>query len=543
VDLRSVIALIRARWRLILASVVLATGVALAASLVLPATYEASTKLVAGPALTANVADINQLQNAQQIAATYAAVVQTQQLAQQVITGLGLPLTAPQLLSEISVSVSADAPVITIKVDDGNASRAAAIANAVAQQLITRSAAIQGHSQALIQSIQDQISTIQSQLASNETALTADLKKQSSTAAPTPNPSDQAALAATVAQLQQQVTTEQTNVTQLLTTLSSISTNPLTDVDLATVPPDRASPKLALNVVLGFALGLVLGLGLAFAAAALDDTYKTSDEVRDALNLPVLGNIGRLPEAAQRNGIYQLVMLLFPRSAVAEAFRTMRTNVEFADVDSGLHSLLVTSASVGDGKSTVAANLALAFAQAGRRTILVDADLRQPSLHTYFDLSNTFGLTTLLRSEVIDTAQVVRVVDEPNLRVITSGPLPPNPAELLGSNRMRAIVGTLKSEADLVVFDSPPSAAVTDAAVLAGLVDGTIVVVAAGITRRHVARQLDESLTRVGGRVIGVVLNRIRSRDQDGSYETYAGDRDAIDHGAADMARPSKSVR
>jgi protein-tyrosine kinase len=221
----------------------------------------------------------------------------------------------------------------------------------------------------------------------------------------------------------------------------------------------------------------------------------------------------------------------------------VRTNVEFADVDSGLHSLLVTSASVGDGKSTVAANLALAFAQAGRRTILVDADLRQPSLHTYFDLTNTFGLTTLLRSEVIDTAHVVRAVDEPNLRIITSGPLPPNPAELLGSNRMRAIVGTLKSEADLVVFDSPPSAAVTDAAVLAGLVDGTIVVVAAGITRRHVARQLDESLTRVGGRVIGVVLNRIRSRDQDGSYETYAGDRDAVDQGAADLARPSKSVR
>ena len=139
----------------------------------------------------------------------------------------------------------------------------------------------------------------------------------------------------------------------------------------------------------------------------------------------------------------------------------------------------MTSPTAGDGKSTVAANLALAFAQAGRRTVLVDADLRKPTIHELFDLSNTFGLTSLIRSEVIDLGQVIRTVDEPNLRVLTSGPLPPNPAELLGSNRMRTIIEALKADADLVVFDTPPSAAVTDAAVLASLIDGTIVVVAA----------------------------------------------------------------
>lgn len=533
-DLRSVVGVIRARFVLIAACVVIATGVALAASLVLPPTYEASTKLVAGPALTANTADVNQLQTAQQIAATYAAVIQTQQLAQQVVDKLGLPVSASDLVKQISVEVSADAPVITIRVDDPSATRAAAIANAVAQQLLLRSTDITGQDQQLIKSIQAQIDTIQGQLTAEQQAIAVLQAK------PQPlSDTDQA----TLMQLQQNLIANQTNLTALLTSKSSMSSNPLTVVDQAVVPTDKASPKPLLNSALGLALGLVLGLGLAFGAAALDDTYKTVEEVRQELELPILGTLGRLPEAAQRSGIYRLVMLLYPRSAAAEAFRTMRTNVEFADIDTGLHSILVTSPGTGDGKSTVAANLALAFAQAGRRTVLVDADLRKPTIHELFDLTNTYGLTTLIRSEVISLGQVIRTVDEPNLRVVTSGPLPPNPAELLGSNRMRTIIENLKTDADLVVFDTPPSAAVTDAAVLAGLIDGTILVVAANATRRQVARAVDESLTRVGGHVIGVVFNRLRAGGTDDTYEAYAADPEATEPGAADLGRASRSAR
>ncbi|HTS14542.1 MAG TPA: polysaccharide biosynthesis tyrosine autokinase, partial [Candidatus Sulfotelmatobacter sp.] len=525
-DLRSVVSLIRTRLLLIVACVAIVTGVAFAASLVLPPTYEASTEIVAGPALTTNVTDVNQLQTAQQIAATYAAVVQTQQLAQQVVNTLGLPLSADDLLKEVNVNVSSDAPVITIKVDDPSATRSAAIANAVAQQLITRSSDISGV-QALMKSIQDQIDTIQGQLTADEHAISALQAK------PQPlSDADQASLV----QLQQDVIANQTNLTSLLTSQSTMSANPLTIIDPAVVPTDKASPKLLLNTALGFVLGLVLGLGAAFGGAALDDTFKTVDELRHELDLPVLGTLGRLPEAAQRSGIYSLVMLLYPRSAAAEAFRTMRTNVEFTDIDSGLRSILVTSPATGDGKSTVAANLALAFAQAGRRTVLVDADLRKPSIHSLFDLTNTFGLTTLIRSEVISLPQVIRKVDEPNLRVLTSGPLPPNPAELLGSNRMRGIIEALKADADLVVFDTPPSAAVTDAAVLASLIDGTILVVAANATRRQLVRTVDESLTRVGGRIIGVVVNRLTGRGHEETYEPYAAEPDAIEVGAADLS-------
>ena len=533
-ELRSFIGVVRARIRLIIACVVISTGVALAASLLLPPTYEASTELVAGPALTKNVTDVGQLATAQQIAATYAAIVQTQQLAQQVIDQVGLSTSAADLLHHISVSVDTDAPVITIKVDDANASQAAAIANAVAQQLLSRSADVTGSNEQLIKSIQDQITTIQDQLASNQGSIKALESK------PQPlSDADQATLVA----LQEEVVTSQTNLTTLLTTQSSMNANPLTIVDPATTPTDKASPKLALNVALGLTLGLVLALAVAFAGAALDDTFKTPDELREGLNLPVLGTVGHLPDSAQHTAIYRLVMLLYPRSAAAEAFRTMRTNVEFTDIDVGLNSLLVTSPSPGDGKSTVAANLALAFAQAGRRTILVDADLRKPSVHELFDLTNTYGLTTLIRSDVVELAPAMRRVDEPNLRVLTSGPLPPNPAELLGSNRMRALITALKAEADLVIFDTPPSAAVTDAAVLAGMIDGTIVIVAAGRTRRQLVEQTDESLTRVGGQLIGVVLNRIHDRDRSGSYATYPSEAGPVDGNAADLAHAPRTAR
>ena len=295
-DLRSFVAVIRARVVLIAACLLITTGVAFAASLVLPATYEASTELVAGPALTANVTDVNQLQTAQQIAATYAAVVQTQQLAQQVVDKLGLPVSASDLVKQISVSVSADAPVITIKVTDASAARSAAIANAVAQQLIDRSTTISGFNQQLIKSIQDQITTIQGQLTTDQAAIAAlNLKKQQGPL----SDADQA----TLVQLQQDLIANQTNLTALLTSQASVSATPLTVVDQAVVPTAQASPKLLLNTALGLALGLVLGLGVAFVGAALDDTYKTADELRQELDLPILGTLGSPARrrAAQRH--------------------------------------------------------------------------------------------------------------------------------------------------------------------------------------------------------------------------------------------------
>ena len=248
------------------------------------------------------------------------------------------------------------------------------------------------------------------------------------------------------------------------------------------------------------------------------------EDVEEVLHLPILGTLGRLPEAAQQSGIYRLVMLLYPRSAAAEAFRTMRTNVEFADIDSGLHSLLVTSPAAGDGKSTVAANLALAFAQAGRRTILVDADLRKPTRSMSCSTqSNTLrpddphplrGHRPGRRSCGPSTSPTCAADERP------SAAQPGRAARL--QPHAHASSRTSRREADLVVFDSPPSAAVTDAAVLASLIDGTIVVVAAG---QHAPGDPHAVRTRrsraSAGTSSGVVLNRHPRAGPDAAYDAY----------------------
>jgi capsular exopolysaccharide synthesis family protein len=232
--------------------------------------------------------------------------------------------------------------------------------------------------------------------------------------------------------------------------------------------------------------------------------------------------------------MYRLALLLYPRSAAAEGFRTLRTNLEFASVDSPIGTLLVTSAMPGEGKTVTAANLAIVFAQAGRRVLLVDADLRKPGVHTPFNIVNGRGLTTMLRGVDTDVASLAHLTEEDNLRVLTAGPLPPNPAELLGSQRMRAVMDLLKADADLVIFDSPPLEAVTDSAILSSLVDGTLLVVDTARSRRRAVRLAREALERAGANVLGAVLNRVPAPSGVG-YDYYGGY-----HGAG--SPPSKPV-
>ena len=230
---------------------------------------------------------------------------------------------------------------------------------------------------------------------------------------------------------------------------------------------------------------------------------------------------------AGRREIYQLAALLYPRSSIAEGYRTLRTNIEFASIDAPIRTLLVASARSGEGKTVTATNLAVVFAQAGRKVLLVDADLRQPGVHLLFDLPNAHGLTTLLRSDDVSVDALAQATEQDNLRVLTTGPLPPNPAELLGSQRMRAVFERLKAGSDVVVFDSPPLQAVADAAILGSLADGTLLVVDAGRSRRRAVRLGRAALARAGANVVGAVLNRIPERAYAGFADEYGGYYDA----------------
>jgi non-specific protein-tyrosine kinase len=212
-----------------------------------------------------------------------------------------------------------------------------------------------------------------------------------------------------------------------------------------------------------------------------------------------------------------LITLRDPRSPVSEAYRTLRTNIQFSSLDKPLHTLLVTSSAPDEGKSTTVANLAVIMAQAEQRVILVDCDLRRPGLHTIFGLSNEHGVTSLLLEQ--DEAPLpLQSTGIAGLSLLASGPLPPRPADLLGSRRMEILISRLQAEADIVLFDTPPATAVTDAAVLATRMDGVLLVLQAGKTRRDRAREARRLLEKVKANIVGVVLNNAR---QETDYAYY----------------------
>lgn len=219
---------------------------------------------------------------------------------------------------------------------------------------------------------------------------------------------------------------------------------------------------------------------------------------------------------AKNGAASHLIALHDPRSPAAEAYRTLRTNIQFSSIDKPLHTLLVTGAAPDEGKSTTLANLAIIMAQAEQRVILVDCDLRRPSLHTLFDLPNDTGLTSLILAQ--DEALPLQATGVPGLSLLASGPLPPRPADILGSRRMEAAIARLRAEADIVLFDTPPVTAVTDAAVLATRVDGVLLVFQAGKTRREHARRTRQILEKVKANIVGVVLNDAQIEQGYGYY-------------------------
>jgi non-specific protein-tyrosine kinase len=269
--------------------------------------------------------------------------------------------------------------------------------------------------------------------------------------------------------------------------------------------------------MLAIVIGVLLGLGIVFLVEYLDDTIKTPDDISRITGLSTLGAISRLKESG---GPRQLVTWLRTKAPESEAYRTLRTNIQFSSVDKPIRSLLVTSSSPGEGKSTTTANLAAVLAQTGQRVIVVDTDLRRPVLHKVFGVPNNVGLTnSLLAGENVSLDGYLQATEIGSLSVLTSGPIPPNPSELLGSHRMERLVDTLAQAADIVLFDSPPILAVTDAVVMARHVDGVLLVVDAGHTREHALAQAVGELQKTGVNLLGVALNRLDTRR--GGYYYY----------------------
>lgn len=219
------------------------------------------------------------------------------------------------------------------------------------------------------------------------------------------------------------------------------------------------------------------------------------------------------------NSLNSLITHLSPKSVISEAYRTLRTNLDFAGIEEPFSSILITSANAQDGKSTVTANLAVVLSQAGHNVMVVDCDLRKPTLHKIFSVGNNQGFTNCIMQNLDPSEIAYRGLDQ-HLAVLTSGPLPPNPAEILASHRARELLGNLRDKYDYVLIDSPPMAAVTDAAILSTRVDAVILVVKAGNTHVDRAIKVKEQLDRAKARIIGVVLNQAKI-DMSTYYEYY----------------------
>ena len=289
----------------------------------------------------------------------------------------------------------------------------------------------------------------------------------------------------------------------------------ISTVRAASVPAAPASPNLRLNLVLGLVVGLAVGVAVAVLRELLDTRVRSTADVEDVTDAPVLGVIRYEVDAPE----HPLIVQESPQAVRAEAFRRLRTNLQFLELGPAARTYVMTSALPGEGKTTTSVNLAITLADAGQRVVLVDADLRRPAVARYLGIEGSVGLTTILIGKV-GVEDAVQPWGNANLDIIASGQIPPNPSELLGSESMTRLLERLRSEYDAIVVDTPPLLPVTDAAILAKGVGGAIVVVGAGTVHRNQLETALSALGTVGVRPLGMVVNRVPVKGPGaGAYE------------------------
>jgi non-specific protein-tyrosine kinase len=501
------------RWAWLIALVVVLAGAAsFAYSKLTTPVYQAVTTVLINQAPSTLNTDYTSIMTSERLAQTYSQLMTKQPVLEGVITALELPLDFEQLERAIQVQPVRDTTLIEVRVEDIDPGLAANIANTLVAEFDESNQALQASRYSTIkESLSKQLGDMNRQIEDTNSKITA-LGAESN------NKDERARLEANLAQYNQ-------TYAYLLQSFEQVrlaeaqSTSNIIQVEPAESPANPIRPRTLTNTILAVVVGFLFAAGLVFLIEALDDTLRGPDQVVEQLGLPVLGLILRHDTV---DG--QPVTQAQPRSQVTEAFRSLRTNLQFASVDHPMRTLLITSPTPAEGKSTIAANLGVVIAQGGKNVALVDADLRRPRLHKFLGLANHSGMSDLFVQQRIVLDGVLQPTATPNLSVLTSGELPPNPAELLGSDKMAEIIRQVGERADTIIIDSPPVIAVTDSAVLAPRVDGVLLVFKPGVTRMGAARQTVEQLQRLGANLLGVVLNEVnlkRSRYYLYHYKGY----------------------
>jgi len=498
--LQEYVRVLRRRKWVVVAVMAVAVAGTLGLALSSQKVYQATAEVLLEHRSTQNLFDaVKDIGDPSRLPETEMKVMQSQPVRTEVQARIGTP-------PGISTSQSGSADIIDIKAESTVPATAAKIANTYAQAYIDyrRKGAVDDIL-AASKEIQLKIDDLQKQI----DAVDAQARAAAANSSATSNALITSRSDALVSQ--QNVFKVKLNELQVTTALN---TGGAQLVNPASAPSSPVRPRPLSSGVLAGSVGLLLGVGLAFLLEYLDDSIKTKEHLERAIGngIPVFGLIPEIERGDREGG--REGSLVSPSSRPAEAYRALRTSVQFLGVD-GPQVLQVTSASLSEGKTTTVVNLAAVFAQAGKRVILADCDLRRPRVHTFFGLPNDAGFTSVLLGEVSMTVATHRAPDAGSLLVLPSGPRPPNPSELLSSQRAEELLANLRSSADIVLVDSPPLLPVTDASVLATRVDGVLLVVMAGTTTRRPLQRAVELLRQMKVPVVGAVLTRAGG---DGGY-------------------------
>ncbi|MEZ4593068.1 MAG: polysaccharide biosynthesis tyrosine autokinase [Chloroflexota bacterium] len=523
IDIKEYLAPLRTWWWMIALTAAVAAVASFFASQQQVDMYRSYTRLAIGNYLQTTDVSSNDLYTTSQLATAYVEIANQPGFRRDAAKALGLEF----LPADIDISQVNETNFVDITVTDTDPMRAMAVAAELARQLSLRTPAGQDNADAefvasLLADYQAKILDTQQQIATKEEDI-GELISARDIALAT---DDLATLESNLQNLTQRYT-------ELLALTQEGATNSLQIIDPATEGTLVYANSL-ISVITAAGIGLVLSASAAYLLEYLDDTIKTPEQVTKLGKVPTLAGIAQIESEDES----KLVAISEPRSPTAEAYRVLRTAIQFSIVDKKNSILLMTSGVPGEGKSTTAGNLAVVLAQAGNHVLLIDGDLRRPSQHNMFGLSNKRGVTSLLLKLHVDDSDIevqnlvedtVQPTQVEGLQVMTCGPIPPNPSELLGSSKMRHLLGVLDKEYDFVIIDSPPVLSVTDAAVLSALAGTTLVVVRANKSRKGEFKQVVERLADVNANLAGAVLNSLKP-GSDG-YKIYYYYRDPYTYG------------
>ena len=510
---------LRKWWWLLVASTLIAAIFSSLSVLRQPTLYQAHTTLMIGTTINDPNPSSNELSLGQQLAAAYADLANREIIRNATMNALGM-----QGLPEYIAQALPNTQLIQITVNDTDPERAQRVANELATQLILLSPmSAQSEERDRQEFIHERLNTLETQIKETESEIE-NLQQDLANAFSAQQIND---IQDQIYSLQSKLTAMENNYGLLLSNSQQGAINTLTIIAAAELPTSPIGPMKGLTILLAAAAGFLLAACEAYLLEYFDDSVKSPDEVERLFSAPIIGHIFEQGEENQEPALEtaenkpekRLYGVDDLRHPVAEAFRTLRTNIEMSQLNRPLKTILVSSADIGDGKTSVAANLALSMAQRDKNVALLDVDLRRPNIHEVFELPNEKGLVDLLADGAV-VGDMLQFKKDGKVAVLTSGDVPTNPTELLSSRKMEQLLSNLKDNHDIVIIDGPPFI-VAEAMVMASKVDAVLLVVRPGRTRRSLAVGAAEQIKVAGAKVIGVVLNRIPIRGAD----YYAGKR------------------